>query len=137
MWGLAMIEGPADTPQEQGERPPYVLVVDDNPATLRILRVALERIGYEVAAAGDGDEATLLLDQRCPDALVADLIMPGTSGLDLAQRCLERCPETRLVFVSGYDPEYLRGAGITQAVFLPKPIALSDLQSMMRQVLGR
>jgi CheY-like chemotaxis protein len=114
-----------------------VLVVDDDPATLRIMRVALERMGYEVAVAESGDAALPLLAQRCPDALVADLLMPGTSGEDLARLCREQCPDTHLVFVSGYDPEYLRTVGITQAVFMPKPLALRDLQGMLQQLLGR
>lgn len=116
---------------------PYVLVVDDDAATLRIMRVALERIGYEVRTAASGDAALPMLEQRCPDALVADLMMPGTSGEDLARLCRERCPFTQLVFVSGYDPEYLRTVGITQAVFLPKPLSLRELQSMLQQLLGR
>jgi CheY-like chemotaxis protein len=127
----------ATDPRGRPESAPYVLVVDDDPATLRIMRVALERIGYDVAVAGSGDAALPLLDVRCPDALVADLMMPGTSGEDLARLCRERCPDTQLVFVSGYDPDYLRTVGITQAVFLPKPLSLRELQSMLQQLLGR
>jgi two-component system, cell cycle sensor histidine kinase and response regulator CckA len=127
----------ADAPRRESAPAPHVFVVDDDAATLRVMRIALERIGYNVTTAESGDAALELLEDHCPDALVADLMMPGTSGEDLARLCAERCPDTKLLFVSGYDPEYLRTVGITQAVFIPKPVSLTELQTILQQMLGR
>ena len=119
------------------EKKPYILVVDDDQHIRTLLRNALEPVGYEVQTAADGDEALKFLDERCPDVLIADLIMPGVSGDELARRALERCPTAHFVFVSGYPAHRLRSLGITQVVFLEKPISIADLREMVRKMVGR
>lgn len=118
-------------------RPPYVLIVDDDPAIGRLFRTALEHIGYEVDVAGRGDEALSFLEKRCPDALITDLIMPDTSGDQVARRCRELCPDTHLIFISGYDAQQLRIIGITQVTYVPKPVSLHYLQTLLQDLLGR
>jgi CheY-like chemotaxis protein len=63
---------------------PLVLVVDDDPDTLEICRLALERAGYTPALAGSGEEAISLLEQKTPGLIVLDLSMPGMDGWSVA-----------------------------------------------------
>jgi CheY-like chemotaxis protein len=121
----------------QGGPKAYILVVDDDEHIRALLRNALEPVGYEVQTAADGDEALRLLGVRCPDLLIADLIMPGVSGDELARQALDRCPNARLLFVSGYPAHQLRSLGITQVVFLEKPIRIADLRAMVKEMVGR
>jgi CheY-like chemotaxis protein len=116
---------------------PYVLVVDDDRETRNIIRIALERVGYEIESAASAEDGLVILEQRRPDAIIVDLIMPGMSGDEFARRCMERWPGAPLIFVSGYDGEHLRSVGITQVVFIPKPISLHDLRTMLGQLLAR
>jgi CheY-like chemotaxis protein len=63
--------------------------------------------------------------------------MPGLSGDALARRVHERCPDTHLIFVSGFPAEQLRDLGVTQVVFLTKPISIRELREMLKRLLGR
>jgi CheY-like chemotaxis protein len=129
----------AEEPKAQAGEPAangaYVLVVDDDQETRNVIQTALERVGYEIRAAASAEEGLEILEERRPDAIIADLIMPGMSGDEFARRCVERWPGTPLVFVSGYDGEHLRSVGITQVVFIQKPISLNDLRTMLKQLL--
>ena len=118
-------------------RPPHVLLADDDPSIRKMLRSALEAVGYQVTLAASTEEALPVLEQGCPDALIADLVMPGLSGAELARRCHERCPNTILVFMSGFPPEQLRTLGVTQVVYLNKPISITELRALLKQRLGR
>ncbi len=74
-------------PAEAGRR--VVLVVDDDPATRRVVRTVLEADGFEVVEAADGPAAILLLDAimgRGPDAVVLDVMMPGIDGIEVCRR---------------------------------------------------
>jgi len=102
-----------------------------------MLRSALEAVGYKITVAGSTEEALPVLEQGCPDALIADLVMPGLSGDELARRCHEMCPSTILIFMSGFPPEQLRTMGVTQVVYLNKPISIAELRALLKQLLGR
>lgn len=116
---------------------PYIIVADDDQGLRRVLRAALEKDGYEIDTVSSGVEALQLLEVRCPDVLISDLIMPEMAGDELARRCVEKCPDVRIVFMSGFRDEQLRGIGITQVVFMPKPMSLADLRSMVKRLLER
>jgi CheY-like chemotaxis protein len=115
----------------------YVLVVDDDPQMRGLLVGALEAWGYEVRAVGTGEKALDELDRRCPHVLISDLIMPGMSGEELARRCSARCPDTRLIFVSGYGGADLRDLGVTQVVYLPKPVQMASFRVTLQRLLAR
>ncbi|MCS6966368.1 MAG: response regulator [Candidatus Kapabacteria bacterium] len=75
---------------------PYVLVVDDNRITVKLLRRYLEKHGYEVAEAYDGTECLETVAQRAPDAIVLDVMMPQMDGYTTVRR-LRQQEETALV----------------------------------------
>lgn len=115
----------------------YVIVVDDDSQMRKMLSGALESWGYRVRSVGTGEEALEELDRRCPDVLVSDLIMPGMSGEELARRCSARCPDTRLIFVSGYGGADLRDLGVTQVVYMPKPVNMATFRVTLQRLLER
>lgn len=112
-----------------------ILIADDDPAIRGLFSAALRNAGYDVELAADGDEALDALHRRCPDLLLADLVMPGLTGDRLARRLRERCPDAALVFMSGYSEEHLHEMDIKQVVFLPKPIAPRDLVQFVTRIL--
>lgn len=72
-----------------------VLVVDDEPANLRLLRDLLVHAGFEVVTAADGAAAIAKIDPRVPDVLLLDVLMPGKSGYEVCRELRAR-PDCRI-----------------------------------------
>jgi CheY-like chemotaxis protein len=113
----------------------YVLVVDDDLEMRKLLTGALSTWGYEAHSVATGEEAVDELARRCPDVLISDLIMPGMSGEQLARKCAAQCPTTRLVFVSGYAGADLRDLGVSQVVYVPKPVPMATFRVTVQRLL--
>ncbi len=115
----------------RSEHPARVLLVEDEEAVRRSLRLALEDGGHQVLEARSGEEAALLASGgEKLDLLLSDLVLPGMSGRDLAARLGQGRPDLRVLFVSGYPR-----AG-TQAAEEPDPFFLKpfDHQQLLRRV---
>jgi signal transduction histidine kinase len=117
-----------------------VLLAEDEPAVRELTRRTLVGAGYVVIAAGSGDEALALLDQHPGkiDLLVTDLVMPGLSGKQLAERVCARRPSVRVVYMSGYVDRDLAEDGLMEDVWalLPKPFTREDLLRTVRDTLS-
>lgn len=111
-----------------------ILVVDDHPATLKVARILLESFGYKVLAAADAQEAMILFRQHQDHIrlLLADVMMPGVTGPELAGRLLRIKPELRVIYMSGYASDELRDGG---AAFLSKPFNPAGLSKAVREAL--
>ncbi len=114
-----------------------ILVVDDNPTNLKLIRVLLAGEGYEVRTAGDAEEALAALQGFRPRLVLMDLQLPGMDGLELTRR-LKADPGTRdilIVALTAYamkgDEEKAREAGCDG--YLAKPI---DTRTLPAQVAG-
>lgn len=86
------------------------LIVDDDPFVRMSLQTILEaQDDVEVCAlGGDGNEAVALFERERPDVLLMDIQMPGTGGLDAAERILGKHPDARIVFLTTFsDDEYI------------------------------
>jgi signal transduction histidine kinase len=95
----------ADEPRGNGET---ILFVEDDASLCRSVRAILQRLGYQVLAAGNGDEALQRWEQHhsCIDLLITDLVMPGNfSGRELAKRLSTERPGLKVIFTSGYCTE--------------------------------
>jgi two-component system NtrC family response regulator len=79
-----------------------ILVVDDDESLRRVTQVRLQKAGYEVATAADGQQALALLERIPIDLVITDLKMPGISGVDLLQRVKTDYPEKIVVLVTAY-----------------------------------
>ncbi len=110
-----------------------ILLVDDEPMVLRVMRLALEREGYEVDVAIDGEDALAKITTSCPDVLVTDIEMPRMTGKELCSRIQETMPDRKFpIFVSTSltaleHREWSRS--ISNLVFLEKPISIRKLRS--------
>jgi PAS domain S-box-containing protein len=119
-----------------GER---VLVVDDEEALLAVTAEVLKRIGYDAVECADGAAALAAFEAGSVDAVVADEMMPGLSGTELAVILRRHRAGLPIVLVSGYTGPMLAeralGAGITE--ILKKPVQSRDLAAALARALGR
>jgi two-component system cell cycle sensor histidine kinase/response regulator CckA len=135
-------DGTSQPRESVSERPTgteTVLLVEDDEQARTLVHMLLERLGYTVLAASNGGEALALCDRHAgPIALlVTDVVMPGMSGRALADAVVERRPDTRVLFTSGYSDDMLGHLGIEQGVaYLQKPYDESDLARKAREALG-
>ncbi|GAA4643517.1 response regulator [Pontixanthobacter gangjinensis] len=89
---------------------------------------ALEKAGYEVVAVDRGTEAVPLLEQQHFDLLLSDIVMPEMDGIELAQRCNEISPTTKVMFITGFAAVTLKASREQpSAKVLSKPFHLKDL----------
>ncbi|MEW6224225.1 MAG: ATP-binding protein [Chloroflexota bacterium] len=130
-----------DEPVEEGDagageprdaaRRGTVLVVEDEPAVRDMTRQVLRRAGWNVIEVANGADAWAMVEaMRQPiDALVTDVVMPGLSGIELAERVLDRYPAIRVALLSGYTAETLDLERILArgVVFVAKPVSSRDL----------
>jgi two-component system KDP operon response regulator KdpE len=116
-----------------GER---VLVVDDEPQVLRLLRTALTERGYDVAAAANGEEALDLLARRPVDVVILDLVMPGMSGLDVC-RALRQDSDTPVIVLSAHGDERDKVLALDLGAddYLTKPFGMEELLARIRVAL--
>jgi PAS domain S-box-containing protein len=118
-----------------------IMIVEDETSVRDMISVVLRRAGYQVTAVSDGAEALAgLTDVGAPiDVLVTDVVMPGMSGIDLAERVINRFPATGVVLVSGYNAETLDLDRVVRrgALFLSKPVTSSDLLDAVRRATER
>ncbi len=117
-----------------------VLLVEDEPQMLEVTTMMLRHQGYAVLAASRPEEAISLAKQHCKaiDLLVTDVIMPGMSGKDLAERVLALCPKLRILYMSGYTADTIAHHGVLNAgvLFIQKPFSIKDIAVKVREALG-
>lgn len=117
-----------------------ILIVDDNPANLKLARMLLAGEGFEVCTAADAEEALVLLQSFRPRVILMDLQMPGMDGFELARR-LKADPATRGIVVlalTAYamkgDEERAREAGCDG--YVSKPIDTRTLPALIARHLA-
>jgi PAS domain S-box-containing protein len=128
------------TPHAATERPGgrTILLVEDERALREVTRRILTGAGYEVLAAGSGDEAIKAVAAHAGtiDALLTDIVMPGMLGHDLAKRLRERLPGLRVIYMSGVSERLLgQTAPVEGARLIEKPFAAPELLEQVRAAL--
>ena len=117
-----------------------MLVVEDEPALLLLIRRILDRAGLRVLAAGSPAEALALVAEHghAVDLLLTDVVMPQMSGRQLAERVTALVPRARVLYMSGYtDDDILqRGALEPGKAFIGKPFSRAALVAKIREVLS-
>ena len=110
----------AAIPSARGRRTGKVLVVDDNEEVGAFAESLLAELGYEVSRAASGEEALALAGEHFYDVVFTDVVMPGISGIELAQRLREVRPTAAVVLTTGYSDEISSsGTGGLPVVFKP------------------
>ncbi len=118
-----------------------LLVVEDDDMVRRLAVRVLRSKGYTVHETGDPHEAIVMFDQLPDgiDLLIADVVMSGMSGRDLAQRLRERRPNLKVLYTSGYTENTIVHHGVVDAGvnFLPKPYVPDELARRVRETLDK
>ena len=105
-----------------------ILLAEDDTAMRTYLKRALEKAGYSVTDVASGTEALPLIQTEIYDLLLSDIVMPEMDGIELAQRCSDLSPSTKVMFITGFAAVALRANRETpQAKMLSKPFHLKDL----------
>ncbi|WP_336986214.1 cell cycle two-component system response regulator CpdR [Altererythrobacter aquiaggeris] len=105
-----------------------ILLAEDDGAMRTYLSRALDNAGYEVVAVDRGTEAVPLLQGQHFDLLLSDIVMPEMDGIELAQRCAEISPRTKVMFITGFAAVTLKASREAPAAkVLSKPFHLKDL----------
>jgi PAS domain S-box-containing protein len=127
-------------PDAQPRGNEIVLVAEDEEAVRRYVERVLSGAGYRVLVAANGQRALEVSRAHAHiDLLFTDMVMPGMSGADLAERLMATHPEVRVLYASGYtDDAIIRGNEVDASVpYVPKPFAAEVLLSRVREVLDR
>ena len=112
-----------------------ILLAEDDQAMRAYLSRALENAGYDVVAVDRGTAALPLLEEEHFDLLLSDIVMPEMDGIELAQRCSETSPRTKVMFITGFAAVSLRtNREAPQTKVLSKPFHLKDLVLEVEQM---
>jgi two-component system cell cycle response regulator CpdR len=107
---------------------PHILLAEDEEAMRTYLERALTNAGYRVSAVDRGTDAIPLLETGDFDLLLSDIVMPEMDGIELAQRCAEISPHTKVMFITGFAAVSLRASREQPTTrVLSKPFHLRDL----------
>jgi len=120
---------------------PYILVMEDEDALATLLQYNLEKEGYDVVVAADGEEGLMQIDERQPDLVLLDWMLPKVSGIEVCRRLRGR-PETRnlpviMLTARGEESDRVRGLDTGADDYLTKPFSMTELIARIRAVLRR
>jgi DNA-binding response OmpR family regulator len=119
---------------------PLVLVADDDPDILALVRFRLERDGYEVLSAPDGETALDLALARTPDLAVLDVMMPRLDGYEVTRRLREHGPTTGIPIIlltaRVQEPDLERGFEAGADDYVTKPFSPQALGERIQAALG-
>lgn len=131
-------EKPADDERSEPavEDSKVILIVEDEPDILHLVQTILEKIGYRVRSAPDGESA-LKLDPQGISLLLTDVVLPGMNGPRLYEQMRAADPDLQCLFMSGYAPESLdHHQSLQEGVnFIRKPFSIKDFISLVRRSL--
>ena len=114
-----------------------ILLAEDEEAMRTYLARALQNAGYDVVAVDRGTAALPLLTESAFDLLLSDIVMPEMDGIELAQRCAEVSPKTKVMFITGFAAVTLKASReAPQAKILSKPFHLKDLVLEVERIFG-
>ena len=120
---------------------PAILIAEDESALVTLLRYNLEREGYRVLEAQDGEEALLVAAEERPDLVLLDWMLPQLSGIEVCRRLRGR-QETRnvpiiMLTARGEEGDRIRGLDTGADDYMTKPFAMTELLARLRAVLRR
>ena len=120
---------------------PHVLIVEDEEALSATLKYNLEKEGYSVSLAHDGEEALILAEEKQPDLVLLDWMLPKQPGIEVCRRLRSR-QETRnvpilMLTARGEETDRIRGLDTGADDYLTKPFSMTELLARLRAVLRR
>jgi two-component system phosphate regulon response regulator PhoB len=120
---------------------PHVLVVEDEDALAELLQYNLKKEGFKVSLAADGEEAMMLVEERQPDVVILDWMLPKISGIEVCRRLRGR-QETRnlpiiMLTARGEEADRIRGLDTGADDYIVKPFLMKELFARVRAILRR
>ena len=117
---------------------PTILVVDDEPSIREVVTLYLQRAGYRVLVAADGQEALHILERHLPDLVVLDLMLPHVDGLEITRQ-LRATGDTPIIMLTARREETDRILGLEMGAddYVVKPFSPRELVSRVKAVLRR
>jgi CheY-like chemotaxis protein len=125
--------GPKEVATGEGKA---ILLVEDNDLVRAFADGVLADLGYKVTSVASADEALALVAEQPFDLLLSDIVMPGTSGIELAHRVHESRPGLPVLLATGYSDEVLKGAAAEFQV-IAKPYGPAVLADAVAEALGK
>ena len=127
-----------DRPSHQGSERPPILVVDDDPQTLRFVRDALEQAGYSPVVTGDHHELPRIIKAQKPHLILLDLILPGADGIELMESVTEMA-DLPVIFISAYGRDETIAKALERGAvdYIVKPFSATELTARVRATLRR
>ncbi|MEE8273258.1 MAG: response regulator [Alphaproteobacteria bacterium] len=118
---------------------PSVLVVDDEPNIVVSLEFLMKQAGYDARIARNGEEALKALEERAPDLMLLDVMMPKRNGYDVCQtvRADARWAEVRIIMLTakGRDVEREKGLALGADDYITKPFSTREVMERVKQYL--
>jgi two-component system phosphate regulon response regulator PhoB len=120
---------------------PLILIVEDEAALATMLRYNLEKDGYRVCEAGDGEEALAVASERKPDLALLDWMLPSLSGIEVCRQ-FRRKASTRdmpiiMLTARGEEGDKIRGLNTGADDYMTKPFSIPELMARVRALLRR
>jgi DNA-binding response OmpR family regulator len=116
-----------------------ILVADDEPNIVAALEFLLQRNGFEVKVARNGEEALQLVESQLPDLVLLDVMMPVRSGYEVCRRIRERAEWSHIKIVmlsaKGRDAEVNKGMAVGADLYITKPFSTRDLVEKIKGLL--
>jgi two-component system KDP operon response regulator KdpE len=117
---------------------PTILVVDDEPQILRVMRVSLPARGYNIVTATDGEQALDEIHKQMPDLIILDLAMPGMGGLETCRRIRDSSSVPIIVLsAKGSESDKIAALDMGADDYVTKPFSLDELLARVRAVMRR
>jgi two-component system, OmpR family, phosphate regulon response regulator PhoB len=120
---------------------PYVLVVEDEESLATLLQYNLEKEGYRVHVCADGEEALMTIDEKQPDIVVLDWMLPKVSGIEVCRRIRQRAVTRNLPIIMltarSEESDRIRGLDTGADDYVVKPFSMTELCARLRAVLRR
>jgi DNA-binding response OmpR family regulator len=117
-----------------------ILIADDEPNIVISLEFLMQRNGFEVKTAGDGEAALRLVNEFRPDLVLLDIMLPLKSGYEVCQKIREN-PEVRgmkvvMITAKGRDIEVAKGLALGADAYITKPFSTQDLLDQVKRLLS-
>lgn len=136
---VSELERPAMRPAAATK--PYALIVEDEPALVELIKYNLGKEGYEVAVATDGEEALLTIEERLPDIVLLDWMLPKLAGIEVARRLRSKASTRNLPIIMltarAEETDRIRGLDVGADDYMTKPFSMSELTARIRAVMRR
>jgi len=128
------------TESQSGPRP-YILIVEDEDALATLLQYNLDKEGYAVRVCGDGEDALIQIEEKQPDLVVLDWMLPTVSGIEVCRRLRQKSSTRNLPIVMltarGEESDRIRGLDTGADDYVVKPFSMTELCARVRAVLRR